>query len=418
MRGQQASLPTFLISFHAVDSESDAVALLSRLSQIPRVMDQLMQRTHASALRGVRAPRFAYEGVIEQAQKVITGAPFDSGADSALWASVQTKFDALATAGKISPARAAMLKEQGRGILLNQVQPAYAGLIGWMKADLPATLVNPTGVSTQPDGVAYYNQRLALMTTTSMTAEQIHQKGLAEVKRLRGEMAALQKRVGFKGDLDAFFKYISTDPQFKFPNTDEGRKGYIDEATASINNIKRQLPKYFGLLPKADLVVKRVEPFREQDGAAQHYYAGTPDGSRPGVYYAHLSDMNSMPKTELEVIAYHEGLPGHHMQISIAQELKGHSFLPYASMASTAYVEGWALYTEAAGQGDARFYLPGSRIPTLGQPQQRKCGARCGWWSTPGCMPRVGPRSRRWPISTRTPRFRSPRCARRSGVTW
>ena len=113
------------------------------------------------------------------------------------------------------------------------------------------------------------------------------------------------------------------DERFYFPNTDAGRQAYLDEATAAIERIKARLPDYFGILPKADLVVRRVEPFREQDGAAQHYYPAALDGSRPGIYYAHLSDMNAMPKHELEVIAYHEGLPGHHMQIAIAQELEG-----------------------------------------------------------------------------------------------
>jgi uncharacterized protein (DUF885 family) len=183
------------------------------------------------------------------------------------------------------------------------------------------------------------------MTTTDLNADQIHALGLLEVARLRGEMTALKDRVGFDGTLADFFRFISTDPRFKFPNTDAGRQAYIDAATAAIENIKKELPNWFGLLPKADLVVRRVEAFREQDGAAQHYYPGTPDGSRPGIYYAHLSDMNAMPIPELEVIAYHEGLPGHHMQISIAQELDGvPTFRRQASF--TAYSEGWALYSE------------------------------------------------------------------------
>ena len=129
------------------------------------------------------------------------------------------------------------------------------------------------------------------------------------------------------------------------PNTDEGRQGYIDDATAAIDKIKAVLPDYFGILPKADLVVKRVEPFREQDGAPQHYFPGTPDGSRPGIYYAHLSNMDAMPKRELEVIAYHEGLPGHHMQLSIAQELEDIPIFR-TQVGFTAYSEGWGLYSE------------------------------------------------------------------------
>jgi uncharacterized protein (DUF885 family) len=128
-------------------------------------------------------------------------------------------------------------------------------------------------------------------------------------------------------------------------NTDEGRQAYIGAATAHLDFIKAKLPDYFGLLPKADLVVKRVEAFREQPGAAQHYFPGTPDGSRPGIYYAHLSDMGAMPIPQLEVIAYHEGNPGHHMQISIAQELT--SVPKFRTQAGfTAYSEGWGLYSE------------------------------------------------------------------------
>ncbi len=135
-----------------------------------------------------------------------------------------------------------------------------------------------------------------------------------------------------------------------------GAQDYIDEAAAAIDNIKAELPNYFGILPKADLVVKRVESFREQDGAAQHYYPGTPDGSRAGTYYAHLSDMQAMPRNQLEVIAYHEGLPGHHMQISIAQELEGiPTFRTQAD--ATAYSEGWALYAELLAREIPNTYV-------------------------------------------------------------
>ena len=179
---------------------------------------------------------------------------------------------------------------------------------------------------------------------THSTATNASAAGRA-LARLRGEMEAVKNEVGFDGDLSAFFEFINTDPQFRFPNTDAGRQAYIDGASEAIANIKQHLPAYFGLLPKADLEVRRVEAFREQDGAAQHYFPGTPDGSRPGIYYAHLSDMGAMPKTELEVIAYHEGLPGHHMQISIAQELEGVPTFR-TQYFSTAYAEGWGLYSE------------------------------------------------------------------------
>ncbi|MFC0679631.1 DUF885 family protein [Lysobacter korlensis] len=346
MGGAQAFLPTFLINFHKVEDESDYLAYVARLREVPRAFGGLMAQVKRSAELGIRPPRFAHEGVIDQASKVITGAPFTKGKDSALWADAQAKADALVKAGKIDAERANALKAEARKALTEAVQPAFADVIAWYKADLPNAAVNPSGVGARhPEGAAYYAERLRSSTTTDLTPEQVHQIGLAEVARLRGEMEALKDKVGFKGDLKAFFKFIRTDPQFKYPNTDAGRQAYIDDATKAIATIKQQLPNYFGLLPKADLVVKRVEPFREVAGAAQHYYPSTPDGSRPGIYYAHLSDMSAMPKTELEVIAYHEGLPGHHMQFAIAQELQGvPEFRKQADF--NAYSEGWALYSE------------------------------------------------------------------------
>lgn len=346
MNGMQSVAPTFMISFHKVDSEQDYLAYVSRLQKLGAAFDQLLERARASAASGIRPPAFALRGVVDQSRKVVTGAPFGKGADSALWADAQAKADALAKAGTIDAARAEELKAQARDALVDAVGPAYDRVIAFAEAELPNALENPAGVGqTHPDGAAYYAHQLRQHTSTGMTADQIHELGLSEVARLRGELEKVQQQLGIQGDLQAFFKQVQADPKRLYPNTDAGRQGYIDDATAKIDNIKQHLPQYFGLLPKADLVVKRVEAFREQPGAAQHYYPGTPDGSRAGIYYAHLSDMNAMPKTELEVIAYHEGLPGHHMQISIAQELTG---VPKfrTQMFDTAYTEGWGLYSE------------------------------------------------------------------------
>lgn len=346
MNGMHSMLPTFLINFHKVDDEQDYLAYIARLDAAPMLFDQLVARGQASAADGIRPPKFAFEGVIDQSRKVIAGAPFDDGEPSALWADLTAKADALVEAGTIDAARGDALKDQARTALLERLKPAYERVIAWSESELPNAQDNPSGVgSTHPNGAAYYGYQLRENTTTDMTADEIHQLGLDEVARLRGEMEAVKTQVGFDGDLTAFFEFINTDPQFRFPNTDDGRQGYIDGASEAIANIKQHLPEYFGLLPKADLVVRRVEAFREQDGAAQHYFPGTPDGARPGVYYAHLSDMDAMPKTELEVIAYHEGLPGHHMQISIAQELEGVPTFR-TQMFTTAYTEGWGLYSE------------------------------------------------------------------------
>ena len=346
MGGAQSFMPTFLINFHKVDDAADYTAYVARMREVPRAFAQLLDQVKRSAAAGIRPPRFTHEGVIEQAGKVITGAPFTDGKDSALWADAQAKADALVKAGRIDAARAQALKAEARAALVEAVQPAYASVIAWYKADLPNAKVNPSGVgTTHPDGAAYYAERLQAATTTTMSPAQVHQIGLDEVARIRTEMETLKDKVGFKGDLKAFFKFVDTDPRFKYPDTDAGRQAYLDDATKAIATIKQQLPNYFGLLPKAELVVKRVEPYREVAGAAQHYYPSTPDGSRPGIYYAHLSDMSAMPKTYLETIAYHEGLPGHHMQIAIARELQGVPEFRKQAMFN-AYAEGWGLYAE------------------------------------------------------------------------
>lgn len=372
MNGVQSFLPTFLISFHQVDTEADMRAYLARVRAVRRLLDQGIVSAQLSLDQGVRPPRFAYQGVIEQSQKVITGAPFDAGPDSALWADMQQEIAKLQQAGTLSPEAAAALTADARSALMEDFLPAYQRLIAWVRADLPNALENPTGVSSLPGGDLYYAHQLAQNTTTRMGAEEIHQLGLAEVARLRAEMEAVKASTGFTGSLEAFFEFLdSDDPRFRYPNTDAGRQAYIDEATKDINNIKRVLPQYFGLLPKADLIVKRVEPFREQDGAAQHYFSGTPDGARPGIYYAHLSDMSAMPRTDLEVTAYHEGLPGHHMQISIAQELTDiPTFRTQAGF--TAYAEGWGLYAEwLAKQMPGTYQDPYSEFGRLGSEMWR-----------------------------------------------
>ncbi|MFT5611547.1 MAG: hypothetical protein ACI9WC_002893 [Arenicella sp.] len=349
MQGVHTFLPTLMMSFHKVDSLSDMVAFNSRLNELGRALNQLVERAKLGVEAGVRPPRFSYEIVIKQAGDVISGKPFDdSQTDSSLWANAQEKIAALLKAETIDQVKADELLAQANAALVSNLQPAYQNLIAFMQSDIANSSADAKGASTLPNGAAYYAERLANQTTTNISPEEVHQLGLSEVNRLRAEMEALMVKAGFDGSLQEYFAYIRDNKdseEYYYPNTDAGRQGYIDDASAAIENIKAQLPDYFGILPKADLVVKRVEPFREQDGAPQHYFSSTPDGSRPGIYYAHLSDMSAMPKNELEVIAYHEGLPGHHMQIAIAQELEGvPTFRTQAGFG--AYAEGWALYSE------------------------------------------------------------------------
>jgi len=369
MNAIHSFFPQLLIAFHTVEDADDMQAYVSRIEATEVALDQLITLSQEAAAAGVRPPRFAFESVIDSASQIISGAPFNEGEDSAIWADAQQKIATLQETEIINQAQADALKNATRVALLDHWQPAYQRLIAWQQEDIVNTSETSQGVAALPDGEAYYNERLANQTTTNLTADEIHQIGLNEVARLKAEMEVTKNNVGFEGDLKAFFAMLrdsKDDQRHYYPDTDEGRQAYIDDATAAIENIKIKLASYFGLLPKADLEVRRVEPFREQPGAAQHYFPGTPDGSRPGIYYAHLSDMTAMPKGELEVIAYHEGLPGHHMQIAIQQELENvPTFRTQAGF--TAYSEGWGLYSELlAKEMEGTYTDPYSDFGRLG----------------------------------------------------
>ena len=369
MQAVHTFFPQLLISFHRVEDAEDMQNYLSRIKGSATAVEQLITASKTVAENGVRPPYFAFDATIDSAQKIITGAPFTEGDDSALWADAKAKVAGLVEVEKLEQSAADALLADIKAALQGEFQAAYQNLIAWQQEDRVNASPDAKGVSALPNGVAYYEERLANQTTTNLTANEIHEIGLSEVARLRAEMVKIKEEFGFEGSLPEFFTFLrdtKDDERLYYPNNDEGRQGYIDDATAAIDKIKAELPNYFGILPKADMVVKRVEAFREQDGAAQHYFPSTPDGSRPGVYYAHLSDMTSMPKRELEVIAYHEGLPGHHMQIAIQQELEGvPTFRTQAGF--TAYSEGWALYSEwLAKQMPATFEDPLSDFGRLG----------------------------------------------------
>lgn len=352
--GPHAGLPNFLINFHRVDNVDDMEAYIARLRAVDDVLGQYLDRARRAVEDGIRQPQWNYDFAIGEIDRVLAGAPFSTQGVSPLWNDVQTKLAALQQSGALTGDDAARLGDEAQAALLGEFQPAYEAVRAWLAEDRVNAPVEQLGAWTLPDGAAYYSARLFANTTQEMSADEVHAIGLAEVARIRAEMEALKESVGFTGTLQDFFAFMREDDQFYFPDTDEGREAYLQLARSYLGAVEAKLPEYFGILPKAGLDVRRVEAFREQPGGAQHYFAGTPDGSRNGIFYAHLSDMRAMPKFTLEAIAYHEGNPGHHMQISIAQELTG---LPRfrTQYFYTAYVEGWGLYAEALGK-DMGFY--------------------------------------------------------------
>lgn len=346
--GPHSYLPSFMISYHNVETEEDLQAYVSRLREIDRMLGQYLQRARQAAEQGVRQPAFAYDFALSEIERVTSGVPFNTSDDtpnSPLWTDFQTKAEALVNAEIIGDTQLQSYLNEARQVLAGEVLTAYQQVSDWLEADRQFASETAQGVWALPEGEAYYNHRLSRMTTLPLTADEIHNIGLSEVERLRAEMESVKDATGFDGTLQEFFVFVREDEQFYYPNTPEGRQEYLEVNNQYLDAINEQLPRFFGRLPKAELEVRRVEAFREQDGAAQHYRAGSPDGSRPGVFYSHMSDMSSLAKWQIEDIAYHEGNPGHHMQISIQQELTD---IPRfrTQFFTTAYVEGWGLYAE------------------------------------------------------------------------
>jgi uncharacterized protein (DUF885 family) len=344
MRGVHAQIPTFLINIHKIESVKDAEAYIARLNAIPKLFDQLIVNLEMREDKGVVAPRFVFPLVLDACHKVIQGKPFDSSAgNSPLLDDFTKKIGALKDVDSVTRDR---LLSGATNALNESVKPAYEKLIVFLEGQSKRAN-DDAGVWKFSDGAEFYTSALRRTTTTNLSADQIHEIGLKEVARIHGEMTKIKDKVGFKGDLQAFFKFMREDRQFYLPDTDEGRAKYLARAVEIIDEMKKRLDELFATKPKADIVVKAVEKFRERSAGKAFYQQPAPDGSRPGMFYVNLREMKSNPTYQLEALAYHEGIPGHHMQIAIAQELSGvPKFRKFSRY--TAYIEGWGLYSELA----------------------------------------------------------------------
>ena len=360
MSGPHSDLPSFLINFQPVKTADDARAYISRLKAVQTYLGQAQARAEAQFKAGVSMPEFVYEKVRSASRNVITGAPFSEGENSPLWNDIQSKVEKL----DISQSEKDDLLASAKEALLTSVQPAYLALIGMFDQQV-ATATAEDGAWKLPNGSDYYNVRLKHYTTTSLTADEIHEIGLREVARIQDEMRDIMKRVKFEGTLKDFFTFLRTDPQFTFPETDTGREAYMSEATDIIDVMRARLDTMFITKPKADMMVQRVEPFREDTAFGAFYNSPALDGSRPGTYYINLKSMKDQPKFLMQALAYHEGIPGHHMQIAISQELEG---LPkFRTLGGhTSFIEGWALYSEALPKEIGLYTDPYKEFGQLG----------------------------------------------------
>jgi uncharacterized protein (DUF885 family) len=348
--GAHVSLPAFLINTHRVETEADAIAYVRRLEGMRTLVEQQLERATAAAKAGVLPPRFVFPYVIEDAGNMIRGRPFDDGpADSPLLADFRGKVTALS----IGESKEESLFARAERALLTSVRPAYDEVIAWAR-EMEKQATTDDGVWKLPDGTAYYDYLLENFTTTKLTAEEIHAIGLREVARIHEAMRGVMRQVGFEGDLQAFFGFMRSDPRFYYADSDEGRAAWLADANRYIAGMRGKLPQLFITLPKTDVVVKAVEPFREKSAGKAFYQRPSLDGTRPGVFYGNLYQMKEMPKYELEALVYHEAIPGHHMQIAIATE---EASLPRFRRLGgySAYSEGWGLYTERLGK-ELGFY--------------------------------------------------------------
>ncbi len=343
MDGIQSAIPAFLINMHRIDSASDAIAYLDRLNNIGQLFNQVIEGLRIRDSLGINLPKFVFPMVLNDCRNVISGAPFEAkDLKSPLFEDLSAKVNALSA---LTYSEKSELIRLGAQALVNVVKPAYLKLMAELSL-LEQHATNDDGAWKFPSGERFYKTALYNTTTTDMSPDEIFETGQNEVKRIHAEMREIIRKVGKKDDsLIWFFDYLRENKQFYFPNTAGGKKAYMDLASGIIDTMRSKLDVLFITKPKAPIVVKAVEAFREQSAGGAFYEDPAQDGSRPGTYYINLFNMNDQPVYQAEALAYHEGIPGHHMQIAIAQEMTGMpKFRQHGG--NVAYIEGWALYSE------------------------------------------------------------------------
>nr|WP_314441755.1 DUF885 domain-containing protein [uncultured Sphingomonas sp.] len=342
MNGQQSAFPAFLINIHSVANEEQAEAYVSRIAGVGTALDQLIEESRARADMGVMPPKWVYAYVLTDIDNLLNATP----ANNAVLADFRTKVGKL----DLAQATRTSLEQRAAAAWSGSAAPAYRRLRAEMVRQ-QARAGNVDGIWRLERGADYYNALLANYTTTNLTADQIHDLGLRETARIQGEVRKIMARVGFTGSMQEFFTFARTDPRF-FPKS---REEYLAKTDAALKAMDARLPDYFSTLPKAPLVVKAVEPFREKSAGKAFYSSPAPDGSRPGTYYVNLYDLKAMSLNELEALAFHEGVPGHHLQRAVQTELgdKVPAFRRFGGY--TAYTEGWGLYSEELAK-DMGFY--------------------------------------------------------------
>jgi len=336
--GSYQGIVNFMSTTHEVADLGDAKDYLSRVSQIGRYFDNTLKYVRKEHEMGILPPKFVIEKIIENLHNIRDPKMDENPLVKDFYAKVDA-LDALESDQK-DDLKAQMVKQMNEVVL-----PAYDRYLAVFNELLPQSTTD-AGVWKLPDGEAYYQSRIKAMTTTDYSAEELHQLGLSEVGRIVAEMAAILQTEGYGNQtVGEAMQALNEDPRFLYPDTDEGREQILAEYERLIKEIDQGMDEIFDVRPKAGVVVKRVPEYRQKTAAGGSYRGPSPDGSRPGIFYANLYDIKATPKWGMKTLTYHEAIPGHHFQIAIKTELEGlPSFRNYIGF--TAYSEGWALYAE------------------------------------------------------------------------
>ena len=357
--GVQNQFPSFMANTHRLLGSRDCNYYVQRLGALPKKFDQVLDGLAVREQKQIIPPRFVVEKVLKEMKDFVAQPP----AENILATSFKTR---AAKIEKLTNEQRADFQEQVEGQIKKKVYPAYQKLIDYFTALLPKTTTDD-GVWKLPDGDAFYAYQLRQNTTTTLNPVEIHALGAAEVARIEGEMRALLDANGFAGQpIGVAMNALGKDSRFLFANDDAGRAAALAEYTRLIDQALERSKQLFSSIPKAKIEVRRVPEFKQATGPGAYYEGAALDGTRPGIFYANLRDMNEVAKWGMPTLAYHEGVPGHHFQISTAQELTGlpqfRKLIPF-----TSYAEGWALYTEWLAK-DAGWY-EGDSFGDLGRLQ-------------------------------------------------
>ena len=334
LTGSYQEVPTFLDKQHKIESKDDAAAYLERLQAFAIVLDQESERVRHDAALKVIPPDFIIERTLEQMQTLRSAAP----AESIMSTSIATRTAKLGLTGDYGAQAARLVAEQVYPALERQ-----AKLLG----DLKGRAVHEAGIGRLPQSAAFYAVALRQATTTEMTPEEVHQLGLDQARDLSARMDALLRKEGkTSGTVAERMQALAKDPQYLFPNTDAGREQILEYCSAVLKELQPHLPKYFRILPKAPVEIRRVPVYTQAGAPGGYYQIPALDGSRPGTFWINLRDTNELPRWALPTLVHHEAAPGHHFQLAMVLELPGLPLIRKAGGGFSANTEGWALYAE------------------------------------------------------------------------